>query len=1170
MKKEKLLSAFGEIDDKYVAEARPKGQRTILLQGLAIAASLVITVGVVLILTLTGGKNNYVYEVDPDFLSAVQDYINNAESGDLVGATTPPPDDSTGPEFPGEGSGADGSYVEITDNQVDGIIEGDFCKTTNKYIFRLGGHSVYIYSINEVASKLVSEYVIPYIKGEGTFTAFDMFLSDNGRTLTLFGKYDNNDNEASIYTRRTVVMSIDVSNVFTPKEISRIVINGDKNAVRKIGNKFYLITDWAFSRNKIDYDDPKSFIPSIDYGSSLHICDSSKIVYPEKISSVSYRYVTVLNEGDLSVKDEAALMLSGDVYFTKNNIVFDRAYTKGESENGINANRCYTKIGVLSFDDGLDFKGYITVKGWTLNQYSYDERDGALRIVTSLSDRAGYTVRYDSASLYVYDVSSLEEIASVESFAPYGEGVTAVRFEGDKLYVCTADIASYTDPVYFFDLSDYESITYADTGFIDGFSSSLIDFGEGYLLGVGLEDRNNYKLEIYKRDGSAVVSVDKRLIVGTLCTDYKSFLIDRENNIFGISKINGKFLIFKIEDGNITPLKEFGEGSQYSRAFSRDGHIYLTLPTDMYVLSDETDYIRESKNAHTQGEWTLVKEPSCGERGILERVCSCGRVSTKSDYSSYTEHKIVDGICENCGKDLGSVKKNADLIIYTSNGDGTCTVTGTKTTLLGNVVIPERSPKGELVTKIGDYAFSMSGITRITLPNSVKSIGAYALYMSSISSINLGSVERIEKYAFTGCPYLDGITLSSSLKYIGKEAFSYCESLNEIVIPDSVGEIGIGAFENCSNLEKVKLPANLTVINVGVFNQCRALREIIIPSGVTKIDGYAFNYCQSLTSVIIPDGVTELGNRAFGACSKLMHVTLGSGVKTLGEDAFKDCVTLVDVINKSNLDIQAGSEDHGMIGYYASSISKDESSLVTVGDYVFFVSDKENVLVAYNGNDTVLHLPEIEGGYRIASRLFYKRSDLTEIHIPDSVSAIGDEAFNGCTGIDSITLPSSVKTIGEKAFINCNFTSFNMGDGVVSVGYWALRSCWRLKELHLSESLEYIGEGAFSDCQDLVSVELPQSLKYIGAEAFYSCLSVTEFIIPEGITVIERDAFRNCSSLVSIIIPESVVEIKDAFYICRALKTVYYRGSEEQWKNIAIEHNNGLFSKVDIIYNYSK
>ena len=122
----------------------------------------------------------------------------------------------------------------------------------------------------------------------------------------------------------------------------------------------------------------------------------------------------------------------------------------------------------------------------------------------------------------------------------------------------------------------------------------------------------------------------------------------------------------------------------------------------------------------------------------------------------------------------------------------------------------------------------------------------------------------------------------------------------------------------------------------------------------------------------------------------------------------------------------------------------------------------------------------------------------------------------------------------------------------------------------MSESLEYIGEGAFSDCQDLVSVELPQSLKYIGAEAFYSCLSVTEFIIPEGITVIERDAFRNCSSLISIVIPESVVEIKNAFYICRALKTVYYRGSEEQWKSIAIEHNNGLFSKVDIIYNYSK
>ena len=145
-----------------------------------------------------------------------------------------------------------------------------------------------------------------------------------------------------------------------------------------------------------------------------------------------------------------------------------------------------------------------------------------------------------------------------------------------------------------------------------------------------------------------------------------------------------------------------------------------------------------------------------------------------------------------------------------------------------------------------------------------------------------------------------------------------------------------------------------------------------------------------------------------------------------------------------------------------------------------------------------------------------------------------------------------------------------MGDGVVTIDKWALRDCSSLKNLHLSESLEFIGEGAFKSCSKLTSLKLPKSVKEIGAEAFWMCTSVTSVIIPDGVEVIERDSFRNCTSLISIVIPKSVLEIKNAFYVTNKLKTVYYRGSEEQWEKIAIDYNNGLFQKATIIYNYTK
>lgn len=1150
MKNDKLFSAFDGIDDDYLSDAAPRGRRSHLpVYRIAVAAAcLTLVVGAMLIPSLFGETvEPPEYNTDPAFFSVMLDYLSTSSDIEI----------NMGSDTPGEGGpgSPNGNYMEITDNQVEGIVEGDLAKATDKYLFRLGSHTIYVYSIDGDDSQLISKYTIPHVIGESSYTRYyDMFLSEDGRTLTLFSR-----REAS-FLGKTVITSIDVSNVRALKVKNEVIVGGEKSIVRRIGDKFYLMTQWIFQNNRIDLDLPESFIPSVDYPDGKHICAPDKIIYPDKLSSVYYQYLTVLNERDLSLSDEIAVMSSGNIHFTEGHIIFDSQYYKKEAEGDRSFNRCYSKIGVLSFSGNLKWIGDITVRGWSKDQYSFDERDSVLRMVLSTSDRAGYLTEYDNVSLYVYDLKTLEQITAVEEFAPEGEGATAVRFEGDRLYVCTAEIKQYTDPVYFFDLSDYNNITQVNTGFIDGFSSSLIDFGEGYLLGVGREDDGNNKVEVYRREGDQVISVDKYLFGGNVSTQYKSFLIDREKNLFGLSVAKfsndgdsrrDSYVIFRLDGERLSLVGTFASSSDFSRAFENDGFIYITLPNSLYVVNSNGTEVCAINTAHSLGDWELKTEATCGERGTIERTCSCGRVETMSDFRSEpTPHELEDGICTLCKEDVGSAKKNAELIIYTSRGDGTCYVSGTKDVLRGVVEIPARSPKGEIVNGIGKNAFSNSGITEITLPD---------------------GIVIIDDNAFYTCPITD-INFPKNLIKIGKGAFRYCDALNEVIVPDGVTEIGMAAFYGCSSLERVRLPDGLSEISYGLFNQCVSLTSVEIPDSVRVIADYGFNLCQNLRFVKIPDGVRSLGIRAFGGCKKIAGIDLGAGVNEIGAQAFDECTALVEIINRSPLNITIGSEEHGGIALYAKSVrNSGESSLKEIDGYTFLLSENINVLVAYNGGDTVLHLPTLPDGaeYQIGNSAFYQQKEITEIYIPDGVTSIGDYAFRECYGLNTVTLPDSVSSIGECAFLNCYFTSFDMGDGVTSIGTGAFKGCSKLREINMSQKLVVVGEAAFAGCS-VVDLEIPSTVRYIGTEAFYGCSALLDAKIPDGVSVIEPNAFRSCKSLVFIIIPDSVVEIKNAFYDCPTLQTVYYRGNMAQWNDITKAYNNGIFDKVNVIYNYSE
>ena len=412
-----------------------------------------------------------------------------------------------------------------------------------------------------------------------------------------------------------------------------------------------------------------------------------------------------------------------------------------------------------------------------------------------------------------------------------------------------------------------------------------------------------------------------------------------------------------------------------------------------YVTTPE-ETTPEPPTTHVWGEWIVVKEAKCEEKGLLQRYCTeCYYTESKPiDALGHTEviDEAVDPTCTETGLTEGkhcsvcgeilAAQTVIPVLGHTEAIDEkvapTCTETGLTEgkhcSVCGEVLI------AQVVIEATGHSFSKwittkeptetdEGLKERTCACGEKETQIIKLAVGLEYTLNDDGVS----YSVTGIGTCTDTDIVIPTEYkglpvttIGEYAFCDCTNLTSVTIGDSVTTIGKYAFYGCDRLTSVTIPDSVTTIGDGVFFNCTKLTSVTIPDSVTTIGLLAFYNCSNLTNVTIGDSVTTIGEYAFCDCTNLTSVTIGDSVTTIGESAFCDC------------------------------------------------------------------------------------TNLTSVTIGDSVTTIGYNAFYNCYNLTSVTIPDSVTTIGYGAFYNCfNLTSVTIGDSVTTISYYAFEYCDNLKSV---------------------------------------------------------------------------------------------------------------------------
>lgn len=433
-----------------------------------------------------------------------------------------------------------------------------------------------------------------------------------------------------------------------------------------------------------------------------------------------------------------------------------------------------------------------------------------------------------------------------------------------------------------------------------------------------------------------------------------------------------------------------------------------------------------------------------------------------------------------------------------------------------------------------------TGITELTVPETVTSIGNQALACSALTAVKTENrtPATCAADAFAGERATLTVPMGCKDLYAAAEGWKTFSAISEDVpagyVPVGtkfqVGDLWYVVTSNTPNEVSVAYPAanDPTAYNRNLTNAYNDVVANLFKEGGMNAREWQLRLP---VSVEYPEkgtfSVTGIADFAFAnvklPTSKTMTIKTAEGgwnesIRSIGRYAF------------------AGNNSSGIsLPPYTASLGEYAFSEMT--ELVDFACDNPKPLVTeipagLCNNDNKLKWCSLlnENTTKVGNKAFYYHSRGFQVEHPlSSLAEVGDQAFYPYySGNDTkypILLTSALRKVGNSAFSSCKL-SFDGGselhlyaDG--SYASNAFASCEGIDKLVAEEGVTVIPSKLFSYASDLTEVVLPSTIETVGSEAFIGIKTLNTVNFPEGLKTIENIAFRN-TGITKVDLPASV------------------------------------------------
>lgn len=410
--------------------------------------------------------------------------------------------------------------------------------------------------------------------------------------------------------------------------------------------------------------------------------------------------------------------------------------------------------------------------------------------------------------------------------------------------------------------------------------------------------------------------------------------------------------------------------------------------------------------------------------------------------------------------------------------------------LLTEVILPET------LAELGNYAFYDTGIKQLILSKRVASTGVSVFGSIKIETIDIPKDFTLGKTMFFICQNLRAVNFEADQVTIPEKCFYHCTSLAEIDINKALS-IKDSAFLKCYNLSVSTIPAH-TYAEAYAFSQT-GVTDVTIED-ISKISKGAFAECNSLKKLTInvADGLEaanglSIPEELVRECRNLQTVIFTGHTENLSsikKAAFEGTEILAEISLPDNIRLIE------KYAFYDSGIKNIHlpENLEQIGNYAFAMSNLESITVP----DKVAEL-----GVKIFSGCY----KLTEVVLPELITAIPDEAFLACHKLKTVHV-SGISTVGDNAFFHCKALKVFDFSQIKKLGGMSFAETG-IREAIFSNKLTKLQVSSFCDCKDLQSIDMSacNKLKAIPLYCFDGCSKLTNVKLPPNVCKFDDSCF---------------------------------------------------------------